>query len=796
MLRNHFKVALRNIIRDKSYTLINIIGLSTSMAIGLLVILFLIDHGSVDSHIPEVDKIYRVMTDILKPEKQRSRLHAYTPYQLKELVKGQGYPISAETSMKKVSGTVKIGEKALGFTGLSVTPEFLGFFNYGGQDTWLSQPRQVVLTMELSEKLFEKASDVVGQTLEVSGVGPCLITGIVEDLPRTHIDFELLVSMSSYPTPSANEPWLSADNRYVHYFKFPDQTSLSDIETYLSSLNEQLPTEARLLNHFKLQKVSEINLGDLVNDELSTTVPWFVAVFFQVLGLIVILSASFNFVALSLARSLKRAKEVGIRKVLGSAKRQIIVQFLIETQLLAFISLIVALAILSFLLPAFNDLKILRDIDGQITMDFSRNVSVYFAFALFAMAIGFVAGAYPAFYMSRFDSQAALRGMKEGGRRPFYLIRNGLLFVQFTFSVIFVMTTLVLNRQADQFVHTEYGFNHQELAFVSIEGYDQEQLRTELLQKSGVQSFTLSAALPSLNGISKVRASQPDMDANLNLEMISADENFLSTLGVQILAGQGFGDLGGFSRSDGLIINEVTLKALQYTGPEEAIGESIKVKLQSGTEETTEMKIIGVCRDFRHNFAMADIKGLIITYKPEDWEYAVINFGNSDRSTAEDQLTNVLTSVNASFPVEIEWFDITLANAYDEFYDIVHIFSFVSLLAIVIANLGQYGAVVQVINNRVKEIGIRKVLGSSYVSLMLLLSRNFILIMLAALLGGGAVGVWMNELWLSKIGEPINVDTSLVSISVVITIVTALLTVGWNVYKAAMLNPVESIRTD
>ncbi len=796
MLKNHFKVALRNIRRDKSYSIINIIGLSTSMAIGLLIILFLIDHGSVDSHIPEVDKTYRIMTDVQNLEKQRSRLHAYAPFQLKELVKGQGYPISEETSVKKVSGTVKLGEKAIGFSGLSVTPEFLGFFNYGGQDAWLSQPRQVVLTIELAEKFFEEGRDVVGQTLEVSGVGPCLVTGIVEKLPRTHIDFELLVSMSSYPSPSSNEPWLSADNRYVHYFKFAEQTSLTDVETYLGSLNEQLPTEARLLNHFRLQRVSEINLGDLVNDELSTTVPWFVAVFFQVLGLIVILSASFNFVALSLARSLKRAKEVGIRKVLGSAKRQIIVQFLIETQLLAFISLIVALAILSFLLPAFNDLKILRDIDGQITMDFSRNVSVYFAFALFAMAIGFVAGAYPAYYMSRFDSQAALRGMKEGGRRPFYLIRNSLLLIQFTFSIIFVMTTLVLNKQADRFVNTEYGFNHQKLAFVNLEGYDREQLQTELFQRSGVESLALSSALPSLTGIRKVRAIQSEMSTDLNLELISADERFLGTLGVEIIAGRGFNDLSVSSRENGLIINGITLKELGYSGPEEAIGERIKVKLNSGTEEAAEMRIIGVCQDFRHNFAMTDIKGLIISYSPDDWEYAVINLGNGNRTNAEEQIAGVLANVNPNIPVDIQWFDLTLSDAYDEFYDIAHIFSLVSLLAIVIANLGQYGAVVQVINNRVKEIGIRKVLGSSYLGLMLLLSRNFILIMLVSLIIGGAVGIWMNELWLSEIGQAVAINTSLVSLSIIITIVTALLTIGWNVYKAATLNPVDSIRSD
>lgn len=796
MLKNHIKVALRNIIRDKSYSLINIIGLSTSMAIGLLIILFLIDHGSLDRHIAKADNIYRVMTSVQHPEKERSRLHAYAPYQVKALVKGQGYAITAESSVKKVSGTVKIGEKAIGFNGLAVTPDFLNFFNFGGQDSWLAQPRQVVLTADIANKLFRKESEVVGQTLDVSGVGPCLVTGILDELPRSHIGFELLVSMGSYPIPSSTEPWLSADNRYVHYFMLADQASVLDIKAYLGTLNQQLPTEAILLNNYTMQQVSKINLGDLVNDELSTTVPWFVAIFFEVLGLIVILSASFNFVALSLARSLKRAKEVGIRKVLGSSKRNIILQFLIETQLLAFISLVVAIAILSFLLPAFNDLKVLRDIDGQITMDFSSSVNVYLAFTLFAMVIGFVAGAYPAFYMSRFDSQAALRGMKEGGRRPFYLIRNGLLLIQFTFSVIFVMTTLVLNRQADRFVQTEYGFNHQELAFVSLEGYDQEQLRSELLQRSEVQSFTLSSALPSLNGIKKVRAIKPEMDANLNLEMISADEGFLGTLGVKILAGQGFGDLGESSRADGLIINEIALKALQYSTPEDAIGERIMVKLQSGTEKASEMKIVGVCQDFRHNFAMADVKGLIINYNPDDWQYAVINLGLGDRTNAQDQVAAVLSNVNANVPVEVQWFDITLADAYDEFYDIAHIFSLVSLLAILIANLGQYGAVVQVINNRVKEIGIRKVLGSSYVGLMVLLSRNFILIMLVSLIFGGTVGIWMNQLWLSEIGEPTVINTSLITLSIVITIVTALLTVGWNVYRAAMLNPVESIRTD
>lgn len=789
-------MALRNILRDKSYSIINIIGLSTSMAIGLLVILFLIDHGSLDSHISEVDKIFRVMTDVKNPEKQRSRLHAFAPYQVKELVKGQGYRITEEVSLKKVSGTVKVGEKAIGFNGLSVTPQFLDFFNFEGQDSWLDQPRQVVLKLELADKLFGIGTDVVGKTLEVSGVGPCLVTGVLDELPKSHVDFELLVSMSSYPTPSSNESWLTSDNRYLHYFKLADQASAAKIMTYLATLNEQLPSEGKLLNEYTLQQVSEINLGALVNDELSTTVPWIVAVFFEILGLIVLLSASFNFVALSLSRSLKRAKEVGIRKVLGSAKRQIIVQFLIETQLLSFISLVVALAFLSFLLPAFNDLKVLRDIDGQITMDFSQNVSVYAAFAAFTLIIGFVAGAYPAFYMSRFNAQAALRGMKKGGRMPFYFIRNGLLLVQFTFSVIFVMTTIVLNRQADQFIATEYGFNHQDLAFIPLEGYDQRQLRTELTQESGVQSFTFSSALPSLDGIRKIRTIQPEMDSDLGMEMISADEDFLKTINVKIIAGQGFAESGESSRTEGLIINQTALKELKYARPEDAIGDRVKVKLNPSTDETSEMRILGVCQDFRHSFVMSDINGLMISYRPDDWDYAVINFGNSRRMHAEDQLASILSNVNVNVPIEIQWFDLTLSDAYDEFYDIAHIFSLVSLLAIVIANLGQYGAIMHVINNRIKEIGIRKVLGSSYAGLMVLLSRNFIIIMLASLIIGGSVGIWMNQLWLSEIGEPIAINTGLVSLSIVITIATAIFTVGWNVYKAAMLNPVDSIRAE
>ncbi|MEM8893094.1 MAG: FtsX-like permease family protein, partial [Bacteroidota bacterium] len=696
--------------------------------------------------------------------------------------------------VKKVAGTVALDEKVIGFSGLAVTDSFLDFFEFGGNSEWLQQPRQVVLTRELSDKLFGDKLDVTGSTLEVSGVGPCLVTGVLEELPRSHIDFEMLISMTSYPQPTAASSWLTEDNRYVHYLKIADEATVTAVNGYLASLNAQLPEEAKLLNQFKLQPVGDINLGELVNDELSTTIPWFVAVFFEVLGLIVIVSASFNFIGLSLARSLKRAREVGIRKILGSAKRQIVAQFLIETQLLALLSLIVAIAILSFLLPAFNDLKVLRDIDGQITVDFVSNLSVYISFVGFAIAIGLIAGIYPAFYMSKFNSQAALKGAKEGGKQPFQLIRNGLLLLQFTFSILFVMTTLVLSRQADKFVQTEYGYDHRQLAFVSLEGYDAEQLTTELSDESSVKNQTFSSALPSLTGIWKVSANKDDIIEDQTFEMISGDEQFLSTLGISIIAGNDFSELGSQSKSEGVIINETTLETLQFDQPSDAIGQWINVKLDRGTEQSSKMKVIGVCPDFRHGFAMSDIKGLMLTYQPESWEYAVLNLGNGDRENAERQLGQVLSSVNPNIPIDIQWFDLTLSDAYDEFYDIAHIFSFVSLLAIIIANLGQYGAIVQVISNRVKEIGIRKVLGSSYLGLMLLLSKGFVIIMSIALVVGGITGVWMNGLWLGKIGEAVTIDTSLVVMSVLITALSAIITVVWNVYKASMMNPVESIR--
>lgn len=796
MLKNHFKVALRNIRRDKSYAIINVIGLSTSMAIGLLVMLFLIDHGSMDEHIPEVDKVYRVMTSIDYPEKQRSRLHAYAPHQIKALLTGKGFTFSEETTLKKVAGTARIGEKAIGFKGLSVDPQFLDFFHFGGDPGWLDQPRQVVLSRELAHKLFGPDDDIVGSSVEISGVGPCVVTGLVGQLPRSHIEFELLVSMESYPRPSSQASWLSSDNRYVHYVRLSDEVVADQVQAYMSTLNAQLPAESRALNHFTLQPVSEINLGAPVNDELSTTIPWFVAVFLEVLGLIVILSASFNFVSLSLARSLKKAKEVGVRKILGSAKRQIIIQFLIETQLLAFISLVVAIALLSFLLPAFNELKVLRDINGQVTMDISTNLNVYMAFVLFAVAIGLIAGIYPALYMSRMSAQAALRGARQGGQGPFYLIRNSLLLIQFTFTVIFVMTTLVLSRQAALFVQTDYEFEHRELAFVAMEGYDREQLRIELAQRSGVQSYTFSSALPALDGISKVRAIRPELEADIALELVSADEQFLQVIEVRMVAGIGFNALGTSSRSEGLIISERALKALQFDNHAAAIGQSIEVKLNRETEATTAMKIIGVCQDFQHNFAMVEPKGLIITYQPDLWKYAVINLGQTDRIRAEKQLSGVLANVNDNVPVDVQWFDITLSDAYDEFYDIAHIFTLVSFLAIVIANLGQYGAIIQVINNRVKEIGIRKVLGSSYLRLMLLLSRSFMIIMCCATFVGSLIGIWINQLWLSEINKPTTIDTSLLMVSLAITSIAATLTVGWNVYRASMLNPVDAIRTD
>lgn len=803
MFKTNLKIAFRNLIKQKEYTLINLLGLSTSLAVSMLIILFLIDQDRMDEHNPNSSRIYRVLTEYNDLAKERERAYATSPFEFEQLLPYNVSEVDESSQIIKASGNVQFDESSFSFSGLYVSPNFLSFFDFplekGNTKNALDNSNGVVLSKVLAAKLFRE-EDPIGKLVVINDLGSFSVTGIVDSKKvKSHLDFDLLIPKHAYEGQELNkavmEDWVSGSRKFYNYIKLEQGASIEGVTNFFRSLEFKIPEEEKPLYDFSLQRLDNINLGRLVGNEIGTTSPGFVFYFFLVLALVLMLSSSFNYMNLSIARGLKRAKEVGVRKIIGAKKRHVFFQFLLEAQLLMFVSFLAAFALLQILVPLFNSLKILRDIDGAITMNFNTNLSVYLVFFFFTFGVGLIAGIYPAAYLSSFRPLKVLKGIGNTGKKPSFLFRKILVFFQYSFSIIFIITTIILYQQAKIFTTMDYGFNHRKVLNVAIPASDisYQSFRNELLKRSEIEGVSAISSLPIVSQFREVtvnRKSQNEAEAEIKATTLSIDPYVIDNLELTLLAGNNFRD----DQTQGIIINQKTLHALGYSSPQEAINNSLEIReVRAGEETITKSNIIGVVQDFSYEFVFKESGPLIMRYDPTEFSMINIRVGNTSTARAAEVIEDIWDEFDGVHPFEYESYEYTIAEIDDEFTDLVNIVGLVAFIAILIACLGQFSMVVHHIQLRVKEVGIRKVLGSNSSSLIFLLSKDFLIIILLAVLLATPLAWKINLLWTSKIFVGAQVSLFYISLGVAIILLLAFTTIFILVKKAAGANPVDSI---
>ena len=804
MIKNSLKIALRNLIKQKEYSAINVLGLTVSMAISMIIILFLIDQDRMDEHNPLADRIYRITTEYDDEAKGRIVSSASTPYELGQLIEFNLDQTDEISQLMRSGGNVKFGDNVFNYNGLFVSPNFLSFFDFellDGDNDALSNINSVVLSKELAEKLFSE-EDPIGQIVTIDGDGTFSVTGIIDkDSRKSHLDFDLLLSSQIYLDNPANKifltSWEVGYKHFYNYVRLEEGIASSTLSNYLATIDSKFSEETADLYRFDLQRLDKINLGRLVRNELSTTTPDFVMYFFIVLGTVLMLSASFNYMNLSIARGLKRAKEVGVRKVIGAGKRQIVFQFLIEAQLIMFCSLVVAYLLLQLLVPIFNELKILRDINGAITMNFNTNLEVYLVFIAFSVIVGLLAGLYPALYLSSFKSLKVLKGTGNAGKSPSFVLRKILVFFQYAFSVIFIITTIILYQQAQIYANVNYGFSHQNVINVPMSrDVPYETFRSELLQRSEIAGVSAVSNLPIISFFEDILVvNKINSEVEIRSSLLSVDPYAIENLNLELIAGRNYMPNVKSDEIDMLIINEKALDAYGFISPEEALDQTIEVIHESDTSRmTAKGRIIGVVKDFNYKYVFLESGPLVMNYNPEKLRSINIKTRNVDEARAVEVIEDVWKSFDTIHPLEYETYEYSIADIDDEFEELVQMIGLVSFIAIVIACLGQFSMVVHHVQLKVKEIGIRKVLGSNLSSLMLLLSKDFLIVIFLAVLVATPLAWKINDLWTSKVYSAPELSVFNISLGVIIILAAAFLTIFVMVRKAVNANPVESLK--
>jgi putative ABC transport system permease protein len=673
----------------------------------------------------------------------------------------------------------------------------------GDPKTALKEPHSLVITENIAKKYFNRI-DAVGQNMIINDTGNYKITGVIKNIPRqSHFQFDFFLPFIENPD-SRNPSWLS--NNYNTYVLLRDASDAKNLEPQLNKMMDryvapELKSAINIsLDEFKKSggfvrasfiPLTDIHLHSNKTAELYGNGNIQYVYIFSAIALFILLIACVNFMNLSTARSSNRAKEVGVRKVLGSFKKNLIQQFLTESILISFIALLLAILIASLLLPYFNELA-----GKSIYLRSLFQPGMIASLLLLMLIVGLVAGSYPAFFLSSFQPIQVLKGKLAAGFKRSWL-RSALVVFQFAVSIILIIGTIVIYNQLNYIRSKDIGFNRNQVIVInntSALGEQASIFRNELLQISGVQNATMSGYLPvnySRSNDAFFTSSTLDQKTAMSMQNWSVDENYVSTLDIKLLQGRNF-SLQFPSDSTGILVNEAAAK---FLGTQELINKKLYRITDIQTKKIVEYHIIGVIKNFNFSSLRDVVTPLGLLFEKDNGNISVrINTANTANTIA--QIKNRWQAIAANKPFDYSFMDEQFNNLYTGEQQTGRLSVTFSILAIVIACLGLFGLVTYAAEQRTKEIGIRKVLGANVQNILAMLSKDFLKMVIISIVIAFPIAGWVMTKWLQDFAYRVNISWWVFGFAALVTIVIALLTISFQAIKAAIANPVKSLRTE
>lgn len=793
MIKNYFKIALRNLWRYKAFSLLNILGLSVGLAASIMILLWVANERSYDRFHENTSQIYRITSGLSSDFKA-----AVTP---PPLAPELWQKIPAVNNFLRFSHPVTFTfehdgnrfEEKNGFFADSTFWDFFSFSLIDGEKQFaFHQPNAILITESMANKYFGH-SKVVGQSLIQENKKPLTITAVFADLPgNSHLQFDYLIPMESIESDSwmhdAKQDWrnfvnyayLKVDDTFVH-----SKTSIGQLEQDIQKIFQTHVDGSMLKTTFELQSLPDIHLhsSNLQVDLAGRSNSFYVDTLF-VVAIFILLVACINFMNLSTARSARRAKEVGLRKVVGAERTQLIIQFMSESLLITCLSLLIAVVVVWLALPGFNVL-IGKQLDIHLF-----DVHVLTALLGIALLTGMIAGSYPALYLSGFKPIKVLKGVLTSGKKSHIIFRNTLVVTQFVVSIFLLVGTIVIYKQLNYVQNRNLGFDKSNLIYVKMNGEvwgKQMAYKDALASNPLTANFTVIDQIPSnlTSGTVDFHYEGKDPDSELIVPMMDVTDNFIEVFDMEIVAGRAFSK--AYNDSSSYIINEKLAGIIGYA-PDEAIGKPFALWGNKG-------QIIGVAKDFNFKPATQAIEPLILKYNDWGGMFVVKTQARQVEATLRI-LESINTSLNPYFPFSYGFIDQELDKLYESERRLSHLFNLFAMLCIFISCLGLYGLSAFITEQRFKEIGIRKVLGSSVTGIVYLLTKNFIGLLALAVVIATPVAWYSASKWLDSFAFRITVDWMLFALATSTVFFVALMTVSYESVKAARSNPVDSLRDE
>jgi putative ABC transport system permease protein len=794
MIGSYIKTSGRNIVRNKLFSFINIFGLAISMSVGLLLIGLLSDMYSYDQFHENKKRIYRVISNYEYLGKADANYFASTSLKAGKLIQESIPGIEQTAVMRRgLHGDVKQAETVIPLEGLWANNSFFNVFTFplvqGDARTALKEPFSMVLTEESAKKLFGDR-EAVGKTVSLLDK-EYTITGIAKDVPRfSHIKFDMLASLSSR---EATEKDMKRDMKWDNiwsgyaYLLLPENINLKTLQENLNKLSEREDkTVENTKVHLALQPMAEIALGEDMSNQIGPAMNIKTIWIIGTLAIVVIVSACFNYTNLSIARAMRRTREVGIRKVIGALKSHVLFQFVVEAVMIALLAVLFSFGLFMILKPYF------LGIDPNfymVTLDLSPQLVFYFI--LLAVGVGATAGIFPAIFFSRIN---AIQTLKNSNVRAFKNVnlRKTLVIAQYTISLMFIAATLIGFKQYKQLLSFDLGFTTENIFNIDLQGNKPELLRKELAEIPEVKELSTSIIVTSVGNYWGTRMKYNDPQDSASVHYNQVDVNYLPLHGHKFLAGRNFTPLAEGAEESEVIVNERTLKRFNIANhdPIKALGEEVTV-------DKKKLKIVGVLKDFHYGTLESEIKEVVFRYSSNDANYINVKLVSSDLTVTLPKIEQAWKKIDKVHPYVGTFYNDEIAHASSDFSSMLKVVGFLAVLAICISSMGLLGMVVFTTETRLKEVSIRKVMGATEFNLIYLLSKSFlVLLAVAAFIALPATYFFFDKVALSKIvyHEPINMSE--LFLGVLIVMIIAFIMISSQTLKAARSNPAEVLKNE
>ena len=799
MFKNYLKIGLRHLIKNRLYAATSVLGLSIGIACSILIMLYLTNELSYDRHHENADRIYRLgaeytiggkvsrFANIGRPvgptlKKDYPEVLEFTRFRKYNVVTGNPVLLSVAGEKDK-----EIEEQRVYWADSTVFDIFTYKFSSGKPNTSLTRPNTVVITESIARKLFGD-SNPLGKVIEIDKSERCEITGVIEDPPNTtHLNFEVLISWSTFHSEADLQRWVGG--HVYTYLLFPEQHNMdafqakwpSFYEQYMAATFKQVGGSCNVV----IQPLKDIHLHSDLTWEAENNGDIIYIYVFAAVGIFILIIASINYVNMATARSILRAKEVGIRKVAGALRKGLIKQFFSEAVIVVTISFAAAIIMAIAGLPVLNDLTA-----RSLTLDPSSGLLLLRGTIGVVVLVTLIAGLYPAFYLSSFIPAKVLtrRPVERAGGVS---LRQVLVIIQFTISIVIIISTLVVLDQLNYMKNKDLGFNRENIIAISAKGTSikssLESAKTELLEHPDILQVSISENLPgqNLNMTSLSFESEDGAMEDLEVNFLEVDYEYLDLMGVEIVEGRNFDRAMSTDKDLAVIVNQMLVDKFGWSDP-------IGKKVNAGSD--TPLQIVGVVNDFHMETLHNEIRPVVMLLLDPPGSWIFLRASDANLGSTITFLEKKWQEFEPNFPLNYVFVSENLRQMYQGDEKVSNLFGYCSIIAIFISCLGLLGLSAFTTERRIKEVGIRKVLGASSSNIVSVLSREFLMLVLIANIVGWPLAYLAMDKWLEQFAYQTTISWWIFLAAGALAMSIAIATISFHAIKAALSNPVDSLR--